>query len=308
MAGEDSKKIGEWGEKIVRDFLGLINWSPPVSGYPLVSSNPEEHGQTTTGVDYLFSYVSPLISDCLENIVISSKFTKGFYPTSPKSLLKQYIINISNSIESYKLSDIRSENMNQYTDIDSVADRGVIFWLSNQPESWKLDLIDKVSTIDPLKDTKHDGIFLMDNKRVKFISDAIQSARSNSINNSFNFVYFNTGQNSSNSSPRLGDIMPVHYLASSILPLRVVYGEERSALHLYINESFSDSVLMNAIGFAKRIGSLLQSSTVLYFYDYDALIHGAIVSLVFQRSQITDRSNFSVRAINPTFNFGDESL
>jgi hypothetical protein len=97
--GEWSKKVGEKGEEIVADFLELIGWADYQNGLELPCVLTEEHGASgkqrrTHGIDFLFSYETPLNTATIDNIVISAKFTSVAYDTSD---FKSHISDLANT-------------------------------------------------------------------------------------------------------------------------------------------------------------------------------------------------------------------
>lgn len=60
--GEWSKKIGEYGEDVVKTFFSVIGWNDLTSGVQLTCLNKEKHlndkgnPKTTHGIDFLYSY------------------------------------------------------------------------------------------------------------------------------------------------------------------------------------------------------------------------------------------------------------
>src|SRR5687767_3730193 len=105
--GEFSKRIGELGEEIVVDFLGLVGWHKPVRNFDIPSIDPDKHGKNSHGIDGYFHYQSPMISRTLENILISVKYSKDKYPNSPVEKFKDYYKDLGMAIESFKKSDLR---------------------------------------------------------------------------------------------------------------------------------------------------------------------------------------------------------
>ena len=95
--GEWSKKIGEYGEDVVERFLSVIGWDNPAKGIQIkCSKQNEEHKNKegkpvhTHGIDFLYSYISPLVDGQLNNIIISSKYKTEKYPNSPTNLFKDF--------------------------------------------------------------------------------------------------------------------------------------------------------------------------------------------------------------------------
>jgi hypothetical protein len=260
--GEFSKRIGEIGEEIVIEFLSLIGWHKPAKNFDIPSIDPEKHNKKTHGIDGYFHYKSPLISKTLENIIISVKYSKDKYPNSPVAKFKDHYSDLAKAIESFKKSELRADNINNRSNIEGVFDRGILFWLNNVDDD-STDLITKLSRLEAPKDFNHDGIFLVDNNKLEFIFNAIEFAKREFINKPIEFTYFNTGLNGDNDTPKNGEVMPVQYLASNILPLRIQIENDKNALVLCSREKFEKDELVKLIGLAKNITANYQSRTII---------------------------------------------
>lgn len=275
--GEFSKRIGEIGEEIVGEFLTLIGWHNPAKNFDIPSIDPEKHEKKTHGIDAYFNYKSPLISKTLENIIISVKFSKDKYPNSPVAKFKDYYVDLGKAIESFKKSDLRADNINNRIDIEGVFDRGVLFWLNNVDKD-STGLTSQLSRLEAPKDFNHDGIFLVDNNKIEFIFSAIEFVKRVFVSREIEFTYFNTGLNSDNDTLKNGTIMPVQYLASNIIPMRIQIEEEKNALVLCSRENFEQDELIKLIGLAKNITANYQAKTIIAFPDYDRVYHEQLVN------------------------------
>ncbi len=299
--GEFSKRIGEIGEEIVIEFLTLIGWHEPNRNFDIPSIDPEKHGKNTHGIDAYFHYQSPVISRTLENILISIKFSKDKYPNAPVRKFKEHYNDLGMAIESFKKSDLRSKNINNRSDFEFVFDRGIIFWLNNVDDDSQ-DLLQKLYSLEAPKDFNHDGIFLVDNKKIEFFFNAIEFVNRKFPNKTIQFTYFNTGLNSDNTAPKNGTIMPIQYLASNILPIRVQTDIDKKTLIICSREKFEEDELIKLIGLAKNITADYQSSTIIAFPDYNKLKHEQLVAsakLIFEEASFTNL--ISVENFNPNF-------
>lgn len=274
--GEFSKRIGEIGEEIVIEFLSLIGWHNPARNFDIPSIDCVKHEKKTHGIDAYFHYKSPLISKTLENVIISVKYSKNKYPNSPVVKFKEHYIDLAKAIESFKKSELRVDNINNRSGIEGVFDRGILFWLNNV-DGDSTDLITKLSRLEAPKDFNHDGIFLVENNKMEFIFNAIEFVKRLFVNKTIEFTYFNTGLNGDNDTPKNGEVMPVQYLASNILPLRVQIENDKNALILCSREKFEKEELIKLIGLAKNITANYQSKTIIAFPDYDRIFHEQIV-------------------------------
>lgn len=288
--GEFSKRIGEVGEDIVVEFLALIGWYNPVRNFDIPSIDPEKHEKSSHGIDGYFHYKSPTISKTLENILISVKYSKDKYPNAPVEKFKSYYRDLGMAIESFKKSEIRAKNINSRSGIEFIFDRGIIFWLNNIDDN-SFDLLERLSKLEAPKDYNHDGIFLIDNRKIEFFFNAIEFVKRKFPGKKIEFTYFNTGLNSDNDTPKNGGIMPVQYLGSNILPIRVQTDDNKNTLVLISRESFEEEELIKLIGLAKNITANYQSNTVIAFPNYNRLQHEQLVDnakLIVEESSFTN--------------------
>lgn len=299
--GEFSKRIGEIGEDIVVEFLALIGWHQPVRNFDIPSTDPDKHGKQTHGIDGYIHYKSPMISRTLENILISVKYSKDKYPNAPVEKFKDHYRDLGMAIESFKKSEMRVKTINNRSDFETTFDRGIIFWLNNVDDTSQ-DILQKLSKLEAPKDFNHDGIFLVDNKKIEFFFNAIEFAKRKYPNKPIEFTYFSTGLNSDNDTPKNGSIMPVQYLASNILPIRVETETNKHTLILCSRENFEEEELIKLIGLAKNITANYQSNTIIAFPDYNRLQHEQLVDsakLIVEESSFTN--SLSIENFNPNF-------
>jgi hypothetical protein len=299
--GEFSKRIGDIGEEIVIEFLALIGWHKPVRNIDIPSTNPDKHEKASHGIDAYFHYKNPMVTKTLENILISVKYSKDKYPNSPISKFKNYYRDLAMAIESFKNSELKATTEGYHSDYETVFDRGIIFWLNNVDDDSQ-DLLQKLFKIEAPKDFNHDGIFLVDNNRIEFIFKAIEFVKRKYPEKQVEFTYFNTGFNNDDSAAKNGTIMPVQYLSSNIIPMRVQNDNNKNTLILCTKESFEQDDLIKLIGLAKNITANFQANTIIAFPDYDKLIHEQIVDSVKQTFEDSIFTNtLTVENLNSNF-------
>ncbi|MCC7303097.1 MAG: hypothetical protein IT233_10690 [Bacteroidia bacterium] len=299
--GEFSKRIGEIGEEIVVEFLALVGWHQPVRNFDIPSIDPVKHEKDTHGLDAYFHYKSPMISRTLENILISVKYSKDKYPNAPVEKFKSHYRDLGMAIESFKKSEMRANTINSRSDFETTFDRGVIFWLNNIDDD-SVDILEKLSKLEAPKDFNHDGIYLVDNKKIEFFFKAIEFAKRKYFGKEIQFTYFSTGLNNDNETPKNGSIMPIQYLGSNILPMRVQTDTDKNTLILCSRENFEEEELIKLIGLAKNITANYQSNTIIAFPDYNRLQHEQLVAnakLIVEEASFTN--TLSVENFNPNF-------
>lgn len=271
--GEWSKKVGEHGEKVVKEFFELIGWSSSQEGIemPCVRSN---HERKTHGIDRLFLYMSPLEDGALNNVVTSVKYTSDDYPSAPNSLFKSHFFDLAKTLECFKNSEIRRDAIKSFTGVDSTKNIGVLFWLSNPKEQGR-DILTEVANCKGLDAFAFETIYVVDNKRISFIYDSIQGVRAAFSSKSVEFFYPSTGKNNNPVTKNAsGLVLPVEYINSSVLLFRVVDDRNQSkTLVISSIDSFTGSNLRRLIGLAYEISQDWNSSTLILFPDYDSLHH-----------------------------------
>lgn len=282
--GEWSKKIGEYGEDVVEKFLSIIGWDNPAKGVQIecLKQNGEhlnEEGNIvhTHGIDFLYSYMNPLVDGQLNNIVVSSKFKTKKYPNSPTKEFKWFISDLINQVECYSISPLKYESLADYR-CNSVNDIGVLFWLNNQADSDD-DLISKVASarLDVILDKT---IYIVDNKRAAFILEVLRYLKSRNEYN-YSFYYPSTGRNiNPTSRNNTGTILPVEFLNSSVLPVKMinVNNSNETCFMLATIDNFDKDTFMRLMGLAKDISTNLSGHIVIGFPDYDSLNHELIAS------------------------------
>lgn len=291
--GEYSKRIGEVGEEIVKEVLDLIGWSNPRRNFDIPSVYPEKHKKNTHGIDGFFHYKSQMISQTIENVIYSVKFSNtNKYPNDPVKTFKEYYLDLAIVIESFKRSDVRTETINQHQKIKGSFERGIIFWINNF-ETDNPDLYKKLFKIEsPVKDISHDGIFLVDNLRMEFLFDSMNFVKLKFPGATVEFLYFSTGLNEDDTEARTGTIMPVQYLTSSILPLKVETNNEVTFV-MFTREEFKKDVLTKLMGLAKNLTSNFSNNVWICFPDYNTVNHAQDVDSIKQVFNTSSPANTS---------------
>lgn len=301
--GEWSKKIGEYGENIVEKFFKVIGWHDLIKGVDISCLNQVKHtnrdnkARKTHGVDFLYTYMSPLVSNQLNNIIISVKYKTSKYPNNPTTLFKNFMDDLITSLECFDFSQEKNNIINGYS-YSSVNDIGVLFWLNNQTDS-NDDLINTVSSAR-IENVGNKTIFIMDNKRVGFILEVMRCIKSCESEYTHAFYYPNTGQNINPiNRVNIGSILPVEYLNSSIIPIKLEnkFNSKETCLFLATLDDFEEEDLLRLMGLAKDISTDLVGEVIIAFHDYNELNHSNIVSRAKHKFQAINFTK-TVRVIN----------
>lgn len=295
--GEYSKRIGEVGENIVIDFLKLIGWNDPQRNIDIPSLD-EAYRKRTNGIDGYYHYINPMISNTIVNVIYSCKYSTEPYPSSQLvRIFKEHYSDLAKDIESFKKSELKQSTLILHENIDNNFDRGVLFWLNNSGKGDK-DIISKLSKIELNTGVNHDGIFLVDNKRIEFIYDSLGYVHYRFKDYDIDFIYFNNGLNNDEKSMRNGKILPIEYINSSILPIRVSRNGETIVI-INVIDNFDKNDLMKYMGIAKNIGCNVQGSTYICFPDYLETEHLPIIN---NMKQIFNDSSFTSNLVIANYN------
>lgn len=272
--GEKSKIIGEFGEKTVENFLKMIGWGNAPKNIEFKCALAEKHEKRTHGLDFFFSYKSPLVDGVLKSVNISVKFTDKAYPNSPSSKFKEFFYDLATAIECFKFSEDYSEIVSSANGYSKTDDVGVLFWLSNNEES-SHDLIGKVSTVQLNSDNKFHSFYVVDNNRIDFIYKSLVFSKNKFPNCDIQFYYPDTGKNLiPTQKQNCGSILPVEYINTSILPLRVENKETgKTTLALFTINPFELNDLKRLIGLAQDISKSWSSNVLIAFPDFNGLSH-----------------------------------
>jgi hypothetical protein len=291
--GEWSKKIGEYGEKVVETFFSVIGWNDLLKGVSLSCINDKKHlndkgkPKETHGIDFLYSYTNPLVSAQRNNVLVSSKYKTSKYPNSPTKLFKEFINDLIETLECFDSSELKNSIVSGIQ-CSSINDVGVLFWLNNQSDS-NDDLIMSVSTARITDTQMSKTIYIMDNKRVAFILEVMKYIKMKSDKFDYSFYYPNTGQNiNPQSRQNVGTVLPVEYLNSSIIPIRLENkdNQKEKCLFLVTIDNFEEEDFMRLMGLSKDITTDLTGEVIIAFPDYNELTHRQIVTTAKQKFDV----------------------
>lgn len=302
--GEKSKIIGEYGETAVENFLKLIGWGSAPNNIEFKCIRPTKHDNARThGLDFYFAYKSPLVDSVLKSVSISVKFSNKVYLNSPNSKFKEYVKDLATAIECCKNSDEVVRFVASINGYSKTEETGVLFWLSNNEETYD-DLITKISTAQLTLDNQFHSLYVVDNKRIEFIYKSIAFAKARFFNSEILFYYPDTGKNILPTVKKnCGKILPVEYINSSILPLRIQDKDSgKTTLALFTIDSFEPRDLKRLIGLAQDISKSWSSGVMIAFPNYNALNHSNDVKaakLIYENNELIE--NLEIVSYNDSF-------
>src|SRR5688572_5018720 len=251
---EKSKKRGEFGEDIVERLLNLIGWGTLLKGIDFNCIKPLAHtistgGRNNHGIDFVYHCECPLFTGTQEFVLVSSKFTDK-YPPSPGTKFRTYLRDLAQALECFKKSPLKNDL--SIFEKPHKSYTGVIFWLDNGKENQYDDVIGRLNDFRVDNDLEFDSIYLVDNKRADFLYDTIMFAQ-NKFKGATEFVIPNTGHNDPVTRKTSSPILPVQYINSSILPLKVVQKKSQEILVLTVIDEFEEECLRRLISLAQQL-------------------------------------------------------
>ncbi|WMB74823.1 hypothetical protein RA178_09585 [Shewanella oncorhynchi] len=278
--GELSKKIGEHGEKVVLEFIKIIGWTEPADGETLQCNKPNKHARkensprTTHGIDLFFPHKSQLEDFTISNAIISVKYTSKPYPSPPNSMFKEHISDLSQTIECFARSELRDQSNREYEGlgIRKSNDTGILFWFSGSRDT-EQDIVGKISSVILDKELDFSSIQIVDNARAAFIYNSITTVKRIYEDCELNFHYaFNSSNYTDQSIEKYGKMLPIEYLTSPILPMRLV-GKSSNQQKFCIStiENFSEDAMKRLLNFASDISQDFSKEFVFIFTQYDEL-------------------------------------
>ncbi len=276
--GELAKKIGEYGEKITLDFFNKVGWDVLNEGMTIDCVTPSNHKKSlergTHGLDLGFIYKSPLVEGELVDIFISVKYSDKEYPDAPRGTFKPFFVDLANSLECYKKSQVRSNLISGFDYYNNINTLGILVWLSNSPSEKDDSLLNEISTTRFTEDLNFEKILVFSNSSYYFIKRSIDAIKLKIGSNKLEFYYPSTGKNlNPNERQFSGNIMPVEFLTSNILVFKEIINNNQSNLYICTKDNFNVSDFKRLVGLSLEISQGWASKTFIGFPDYNELRH-----------------------------------
>lgn len=318
MSGENSKSSGEVGEKIVEKFFNRVGWNNANSNISISCLMPGNHkdknsqgGRTKHGIDAQFAYMSGLESETLVNILASVKHTTGLYQKSLTTVPQNHIKDILDATKCYGFSPLNHEakSLFQSETVKNYRIVPVLFYLASGDAN-DTDFVSSVATTRFFNDFEVEEFYLVDNKKMTFILDAIKYVKGEYPDFDISFHYPSTSLNlMSVKQYTYGKMMPVENLASPFINFVLKKGERGDEIHKFVTivqEPFAGDALTQYLYAAKTHCASLASSYTIAFPDYYSAEH---MSDVKKATVQLDMHSESIKVANysPDFrNLNDE--
>ncbi|ULQ61051.1 hypothetical protein K7I13_07310 [Brucepastera parasyntrophica] len=281
MAAEKSLEIGKYGEKVIYRLLEYFGWTPIINNVDIECIRPELHNRKlkTHGIDYIKHYICPVQSDAQKTVVISAKYYEK-YPFDPTKQLKEFLTDIGQWLfcikpnAEYGRKKIKRE-------IKDLQLRGLLFYL-NHNEGFRDTIRNKIKQFRFSGNISFEPIYIIDNLRATFFYSIVEYFHRNYPGKELTYAYAETEYNLATfDNISYGNILPIEYMVSDIIPIRVDIDDERKILLVFSNNNYSDDSCTKIISFCKSFTKGgWNSKTIILYPDYRELKHGKKVSKI----------------------------
>lgn len=268
MSGEMSKKSGEIGETLAREFLKLIGWSPSINTIN-VPCSIKAHNKKSHGDDALYVYNSPFMDGTTEIVHVSVKHIMNGYPKGTQGLrseLKAHLTELNTIIACAKFSEGVNRIVDSHQSKAKRNHKGLLVWVHSDEKTLDRDIRTEIGDIQ-LSNEQMIPIFLVDSGRLSFIFNAVRHCENAKLD-SFDFYYPRLGSAIQADHDRFGRTLPIELIASDVLPIRGMVNEQ-PRLYLYVREKFSIPTFKKAYALAYGFADAWVDHIHIGFEDYN---------------------------------------
>ncbi|EMV9863377.1 TPA: hypothetical protein QEK57_002050 [Stenotrophomonas maltophilia] len=309
--GEKSKRIGEIGENIVGNFFNLLGWQGALPGQSLSCKKSIKHARDESktgkrdshGIDYLYCYKSPLEGSTAESAVISVKHSGNAYENNPKGTFRSHAKDLVETLECYKHSELKKQQLELLGRTTKSRDSGVLFWLSSNEETYD-DVVSKIKNARLDTDWNFESFHVIDNQRINFLFDALTYLKDKNGQDRLYFYYPETSLSYVDKSiSRFGKICPLEFLTSPVVPLiiKAQSDQEQDVFCLSSMEDFAQDSLRRLIQAAKEYTQDMSCKLLFMFPNYVQSSHGDAVKKAATGFENDIHSRMKVVSYRPDF-------
>lgn len=287
--GELSKYVGEVGENIAKTFFDRIGWGESISNqtlpclYKAKHSTSKNSQRKTHGIDRLFSYVSNVEYQSIQNVYISCKNTLKPYPATPTTIFKEHMNDLIVGLECFKRSIIKRDITSRFNGYSTQYDAGVLFWISCDENTYD-NVIEKVSSCRLDTDYEFGNIYIIDNSIVNFHIKILDFIEHKFTGYNWNYYLYETAMGYADKSlTRKTKILPVEYINSRFITFVLNNNSnigEKPKLIIFTKDNFNKDNLEMYIHVAREFTSEMTTDYFIAFPDYNKIQHDSDVNHV----------------------------
>lgn len=283
MSGENSKKSGEYGEKLAEAFLKAIGWHQDLKALtiPCTDSNHVGSGgnpRKTHGDDRVFIYNNPFYESRTDIVHVSVKNNIGGYSEKESELrtsLKGFVLEANEIIACARYDTSIHELTTAFSSRRRLEHSGLLIWTSSHNESFNRDVLSACAPARGFDDACIHNVYLVDGARIDFILAALDhAAREQDAN--YRFFFPDTGL-VNKGDERHGKFLPLELVVADILPLKVDT-QDSERLHLYVRQPFDEEACTRAIALALSLTGGWGRAVRIGFPDYNESQHAHIAA------------------------------
>lgn len=292
MGGENSKRSGEFGEKISKELLELIGWSPSMQNISIKCNNNKHlndagNPRTSHGEDRIFLYNSPFHDDLTHIVHVSVKNEKGKVPSDAtlKKKFKAHLKELQEIIDCSKNSSTLLSIIKAFNPKRNIIHSGLLMWFHNDQDCLEHNLKPILANA-MLENNITFPMYLIDNSRASFILQSLDSFKRKTDITEIEFYYPSIGTSMKPDESRTAHYLPLEIIASDIIPIFSRKDNEQS-LFFYANQKFSEDSYTKLISYALDFSKGLITDLKIGMSDYSITEHEA--------QQATARMHFPLR-------------
>lgn len=275
MAGEDSKKSGEIGEKITSLLLKKIGWKNQLHNISISCNNSKHKNDSgnqknSHGDDIIYLYNNPFYDETTTVAHISVKNKSDVYDKSKAVInrkFKEYIKELEQIIQCAQYNEEINEYIKLFHAKANIQHIGILVWLHNDKEHINRDIL---SIIEKSRPNLEDNIpyYIIDAGRANFLLNVVNNLAKRANKGKYQFYYPKIGTSVLVDIDRKGNFIPIELIASDIITAIVTIGDSNK-FYLYARESFSELAYKNMVAYALNFSAGLVNEINIGFPDYN---------------------------------------
>lgn len=271
--GELSKKIGEQGELLIKEFLERIGWLHLQPSFDVDCLSPHEHKRKeakeprrTHGGDLLFSCLCPYIPAVRRNVIISVK-NSNFEKTVEKvTLIEDDLKDLNTLLECFRFSPERA-NLQKRGGATSTSDMGLLIRINRDPDTQRSFVGDGGAQRLGLDGSN--ALYFVENDRFDFVDCCMDYLKRECNGRENSFYVHKNSLNLTGEARRLeSEFLPVQNLVAGPIAVRSSLTGFRK-LVIFCNEQFSRFSFERMVGLALSCSDGWASEVVVVADGYD---------------------------------------
>lgn len=287
MAGEESKKLGEIGEKIASKLLEKIGWKNQSHNISIDCSNVQHKNSSgnqreTHGDDIVYIYNTPFYDNTTIVTHVSVKNKLEGYPntdTKIKSEFKKYIEELGQIIECAKYDKKINELIDSYAPKKDIKHVGVLLWLHNNKDKIDTSILSILANSRPNIEG-NTPYYIIDSGRANFVLKVIADLDKKSKQGNYQFYYPKIGTSTLVNMDRKGSFLPVELIVSDIIPAVITL--DKKSFYLYSRDLFNELTCKNIMAYSLDISAGLVDDIYIGFPNYNPATDSRVFEAVKQ--------------------------